>query len=239
MTILRWLTRIGYLLATLVLLFLLASGPVYKLGWVGLGIIFQILKLAVPAGLLAIVLLLIGRLSKAAGNRAVLVIVVLAALLYLPVNQALIARSVPHIHDISTDVTDPPRFSVAMVAARKDARNPPEYAGAETAELQHQAYPDIQTLRVATPAAGVFDLARELVDQRGWDIVQADPANGIIEASATSWWFGFVDDIIIRIVPNGEQTMIDMRSKSRIGSSDIGANARRIRDFLQQLQQQL
>jgi hypothetical protein len=126
-----------------------------------------------------------------------------------------------------------------MVAARDGARNPPEYAGPETARLQQQAYPDIQTLRVAGPAAAVFDQARQLVEQRGWNLLRADPATGIIEASDTTWWFGFVDDVIIRIQPDADQVVIDMRSKSRIGRSDIGANARRIRDFLHGLQRSL
>ncbi|GAB4119159.1 MAG: hypothetical protein Tsb0027_13150 [Wenzhouxiangellaceae bacterium] len=239
MHFLRWSTRFAYLLAALVLLFMLASGPVFKLGWVGFGSVFQGLMLAVPAGLIAMLLLLVGRLCKVTGNRAWLVMLLLAAVLFLPIQQALVARSVPGIHDISTDLTDPPRFSAAMVVARKDASNPPEYPGTETAQQQQQAYPHIQPLRLAADRSTVFAQARELVAANGWQLVQANPDRGIIEASDTSWWFGFVDDVIIRIQSDGSGSLVDMRSKSRIGRSDIGANAARIDSFLQQLQQRL
>jgi len=231
MKILRWLTRFAYLLAALVLLFMLASGPLFKLGWVGFGSIFQGLMLAVPAGVVAIVLLL-------TGNNALLVMLLLAAVLFLPIQQAMVARSVPAIHDISTDLSDPPRFSAAMVVARNDASNPPEYAGAETAQKQQQAYPQIQSLRLTADSSEVFAQARKLVEANGWQLVQANPASGIIEASDTSWWFGFVDDVVIRVQQDGTDSIVDMRSKSRIGRSDIGANARRIDAFLQQLQNQ-
>jgi len=238
MKILRWLTRFAYLLAALVLLFMLASGPLFKLGWVGFGSIFQGLMLAVPAGIVAIVLLLIGRLAKVTGNNALLVMLLLAAVLFLPIQQAMVARSVPAIHDISTDLSDPPRFSAAMMVARNDASNPPEYAGAETAQKQQQAYPQIQSLRLTADSSEVFAQARKLVEANGWQLVQANPASGIIEASDTSWWFGFVDDVVIRVQQDGTDSIVDMRSKSRIGRSDIGANARRIDAFLQQLQNQ-
>lgn len=237
MKILRWLTRLAYLLAALVLLFMFASGPVFKLGWVGFGSIFQGLMLAVPAGLLAIIVLLIGRLAKVTGNRAWLVMLLLAAVLFLPIQQALVARSVPAIHDISTDLTDPPRFSAAMVVARKDASNPPEYPGAETAQQQQQAYPHIQPLRLAADPGTVFAQAQELVEANGWQLMQANADSGIIEASDRTWWFGFVDDVIIRVQADSVGSIVDMRSKSRIGRSDIGANARRIDSFLQQLQE--
>lgn len=239
MKILRWLTRFAYLLAVLVVLFMLASGPVFKLGWVGFGSIFQGLMLAVPAGLAAIIVLLVGRLANVTGNRAWLVMLLLAAVLFLPIQQALVARSVPGIHDISTDLTDPPRFSAAMVVARKDASNPPEYPGAETAQQQQQAYPHIQPLRLAADPSTVYAQARELVTAKGWQLVQDNPDRGIIEASDRTWWFGFVDDVIIRIASDGSGSLLDMRSKSRIGRSDIGANARRIDSFLQQLQLRL
>ncbi len=239
MDVLRWLSRFAHLLAVLVVVFLLASGPLYKLGWLGLGDVFQGLRLAIPAGIAAWLVLLIARLAKVTGNSAWLLMLLLAAVLYLPIQQALVARSVPGIHDISTDLVDPPRFSAAMVEARKDARNPPEYPGAETAQQQQQAYPHIQPLRLAADRNTVFAQARELVAANGWQLVQANPDSGIIEASDTSWWFGFVDDVIIRIRSDGRGSLVDMRSKSRIGRSDIGANARRIDRFLQQLQQRL
>jgi len=238
MDFLRWLTRFAYLIAILVIVFMLASGPIFKQGWVGFGSIFQGLMLAVPLGLAAFILLLIGRLAKQTGNAAWVMMLLLVAVLYMPIQQALEARSVPAIHDITTDVSDPPRFSAAMVVARKDASNPPEYAGPDAASLQQEGYPEIQTLRLDADSGQVFERARRLVEANGWQLVQADPATGIIEASDTSWWFGFVDDVIIRIQSDNGVSIVDMRSKSRIGRSDIGANARRIQAFLQQLSDQ-
>lgn len=236
MTLLRWTTRIGYLLAVLALLSLLASGPAYRLGWADLGTIFAVLRLAVFAGMAAIAILLVGRLGGATGNTALAVILLLGAVLYLPVQQAIIARSVPAIHDISTDTVDPPRFSATMRAARENASNPPEYAGPETARLQREAYPGVRSLTVEAPPRQVIASARDLVATAGWELVHEDVSNGRLEASVTTWWFGFVDDVIIRVREQNGHSVVDVRSKSRIGRSDIGANARRIREFLAALQ---
>ena len=69
----------------------------------------------------------------------------------------------------------------------------------------------------------------------GWEIVAAEPDRGRIEATATTFWFRFKDDVVIRLTPRGYGTYVDVRSKSRIGGGDMGANANRIRRFLQRL----
>lgn len=233
MQIMQWLTRLAYVMAAACVLTVLLSGPLYKLGWWTFGSIFQTLRYTIPLGLIAIVVLLICRFSGAAGNRALLVAVVLAALLYLPVTQAMKARQLPYIHDISTDTVNPPAFSPAIVQARADASNPPEYAGADVAALQADAYPDIQPITVAFPPEEVMTRVTAIARDAGWEIVTQEPM--LLEATDTTFWFGFKDDVVIRLQPQGNGTRVDIRSKSRVGRSDIGKNAARIRAFTETL----
>ena len=138
------------------------------------------------------------------------------------------------IHDITTDIGNPPSFD-AVIPLRVDAPNPPEYAGTETAEQQRAAYPDIQTLTIEKPTDEVFDAAEAVVSELGWEIVSANRDTGRIEATDTTFWFRFKDDVVIRLTPRGYGTYVDIRSKSRVGTGDMGANAARIRRFLQNL----
>ena len=144
------------------------------------------------------------------------------------------AGGLPKIHDISTDTANPPRF-VAVVPLRKDAPNPAEYGGAEIADKQTQAYPDLKTLPLTIPPDQAFSLALKAAHSMGWSIVAAVPAEGRIEASDTTFWFGFIDDIVIRIRPSGNGSLLDIRSVSRVGLSDVGTNARRIRQFIKRV----
>lgn len=148
------------------------------------------------------------------------------------------AQSVPAIHDITTDLESPPEF-VDMVRLRQDAPNPAEYAGEETANQQRQAYPDIQPLIVDTGKQEVMDEIITLIQEREWTPVGIDRQEGRIEATETLAWFGFSDDVVFRVSETGEGTRIDMRSKSRIGRSDVGVNAERIDAFLADLQNRL
>jgi len=139
------------------------------------------------------------------------------------------------IHDITTDTVNPPQFE-AILPLRANAQNPPEYAGADTASQQLSAYPDIKTLTIKKPADVVYTAAEQAASKLGWDIVAADPATGRIEATDTTAWFHFKDDIVIRLTPHDLDTIVDVRSKSRVGRSDMGANAARIRAFLKLLE---
>lgn len=137
------------------------------------------------------------------------------------------AGTVPPIHDITTDTVNPPEF-VAVLPLRADAPNPPEYDPGQTAQ-QLEAYPDIETLRFDAAYGTVFDTALTVVQSLGLEIVAAEKAEGRIEATHTSRWWGFKDDVVIRIVEADGAVLVDIRSKSRIGGSDVGANAARIR----------
>lgn len=144
------------------------------------------------------------------------------------------ARSVPPIHDITTDTQNPPQF-VAIMPMRADAPNPPEYAGDSVAVQQKQAYPDIQPLRLSVPPDSAFQIALNEAQDMDWTIVASEPGEGRIEATARTFWFGFYDDVVVRITPDNGGSIIDVRSKSRVGRSDVGANAARIRDYLEEI----
>ena len=141
------------------------------------------------------------------------------------------SHRVPPIHDITTDTQNPPKF-VAIVKLRRDASNPVEYGGARVAMLQHMAYPDILPLEITEPPDNAFALALTAARKMGWEIVDANAHNGLIEATTTTFWFGFKDDVVVRITAQKHGSRIDVRSASRVGISDLGANAERIRTFL-------
>jgi uncharacterized protein (DUF1499 family) len=82
-------------------------------------------------------------------------------------------------------------------------------------------------------------LALQAARDMGWEIVDADPVEGRIEATDRTLWFGFADDVVIRLATTDSGTRLDVRSKSRIGGSDVGANARRIRRYLARLDRML
>jgi len=149
------------------------------------------------------------------------------------------ARGTPGIHDITTDTDNPPAFVAVVPLRAVDAQNPPEYSGPEAAAAQKQAFPDLQPLYVSRPANVVFAAARDLVIENGWTLVDANEAEGRIEATAETGWVRFKDDVVIRIQPGRDQTRVDVRSKSRVGRGDMGTNASRVRDFLGSLQANL
>jgi len=142
------------------------------------------------------------------------------------------------IHDISTDTEHPPDFE-ALLPLRVGARNPAGYPGKKVAALQKQAYPDLEPLKVAVPFPAVFQAALDTARELGWEVVSHDPGRGRIEAVATTRWLRFKDDVVVRLERQGEQVRVDVRSKSRVGQSDLGENARRIRRFLNALHKRI
>ena len=152
-------------------------------------------------------------------------------------NQFYQVQSLPAIHNISTDTENPPAFS-AIVPLREEGANPLAYT-AEIAEQQLAAYPQVKPYRSATPSNELFDTVVEVVREMGWDLVAADKQSGLVEATDTTLLWGFKDDVVIRLqgvdTPQGPTTQVDLRSVSRVGGSDIGANAKRITGFLDAL----
>lgn len=134
------------------------------------------------------------------------------------------------IHDISTDTDNPPAF-VEVARLRGPDDNPVEYSGPDAAAAQREAYPDIEPVVLLDPPAFVFDTALQVATDMGWEIVAADAASGRIEATATTPFVGFKDDVVIRVAGRGPEAVVDIRSKSRVGRGDMGVNARRVREF--------
>lgn len=146
----------------------------------------------------------------------------------------------PPIHDITTDTDNPPQF-VEVLPLRGPDTNPVEYGTfrdmtpERQAAMQAEAYPDIQPLYFDAAPGEVFERALQAVDALGWELVSADPEAGRIEATDTTFWFRFKDDVVIRIRAEGDQTRLDARSTSRVGTSDVGKNAERLRAFFAEL----
>jgi Protein of unknown function (DUF1499) len=155
------------------------------------------------------------------------------------------AFTVPAIHDISTDLADPPMFRTLTL--RTD--NLDAVPGMDDADMKgmspqqrwvvvHQKeYGDIRSVRINEPVPSVIAKAERLAEARGWDIAVALPEEGRLEATDTSALFRFKDDIVLRVRPTdtGEGSIVDMRSVSRVGVSDLGVNAKRVRSFLADL----
>lgn len=138
------------------------------------------------------------------------------------------------IHDISTDLDNPPPF-VEVAKLRGPGDNPAEYTGGDTPEQQRNAYPDLETIVLLDPYTFVFNTALEAAQEMGWEIVASDPSTGLIEATDTTPFVGFKDDVVIRVQAQSAETLVDVRSKSRLGRGDMGVNAARIRAFTEKL----
>lgn len=212
------------------------AGPAYRYAHVELGTVFEMMKYGVYAaggavvlGVIWIIFALIGR-SAAGVGAFVLALIVAAGAAYIPITMQQTAAKVPFIHDITTDIVSPPPF-VAIKPLRADAPNGVDYT-TDPAE-QQKGYPDIQPLVVDGVApADLFKRAEATARAMGWEIVAAEAAEGRIEATDTTAWFGFKDDVVIRITAQGTGSRLDIRSMSRVGKSDLGKNADRIRKFL-------
>jgi uncharacterized protein (DUF1499 family) len=144
------------------------------------------------------------------------------------------ARDRPPIHDISTDTEVPPRF-VALLAARDRAGARSDYGGQSVATQQLRAYPKLGSVTLTLAPDQAFERALSAARDLGWSIVAAVPDEGRIEASDRSFWFGFTDDVVIRIRGHENGSLIDIRSVSRVGIGDLGVNAARIQAFTEKL----
>ncbi|MEO6170740.1 MAG: DUF1499 domain-containing protein [Lysobacter sp.] len=229
------LSRLALTIAVVAALVLLLAGPGTRLGLWDFRTGFAMMRWAVFIGLggaaLAIVMLLVPSMRRTQARALAIALVLGLLVAFIPWNAMRGAKQVPPIHDISTDTANPPAF-VAILPLRADAPNPASYGGPEIAEQQITAYPDLRSHTTQVPAPQAFEQALAAARAMGWQIVASDPASGRIEASDTTRWFGFIDDVVIRVQAEGAGSRIDVRSVSRVGKSDAGANARRIRAYL-------
>lgn len=226
------------LAVTLLAVVLLALAAVGTRGdWWDFRTGFVLFRSALVAGLGAIVITLAGlvlALLARSGRTALLALATLAvigAVAAVPVTHLRSAGRVPPIHDVTTDPDDPPRF-VAVLPRRQGAPNPAEHGGPALAAQQRVGYPDLAPARLPAQPDRVFARAVEVARALGWEVVATEPAEGRLEATARTRWFGFRDDVVVRVRPDGPGSRVDVRSVSRVGRSDLGTNARRIREFL-------
>ncbi|MDB5808847.1 MAG: hypothetical protein JWN94_969 [Betaproteobacteria bacterium] len=230
----------GFALASLTGFVALFAGLGTRWGWWDYRTGFSILTVAVWSGLIAAAISVVAIANALRhGPRRALIFgihgLIIGALVFgVPWFVVHEGRKLPPIHDITTDTEDPPAF-VAVLPLRKDSPNTVEYGGAELAAQQKKGYPDLGPATLPMPPRAAFELALDVARRSGWEIVAAAAGDNRIEATATTDWFGFKDDIVIRIKPKDAGSRVDVRSVSRVGRSDLGTNARRIREFLRQL----
>ncbi len=186
-----------------------------------LGLIFALMRTPRTEGVLA---------------QSALALVLAIAVIAIPTLGVLLNRGsgLPAIHDITTDLEDPPAF-VDVLPLRADAANPSEYGGPGIAAQQRRAYPDILPVTIDQPPEQVFDRALATVQELGWTVAASNRQAGRIEATDTTFWFGFKDDVVVRIRPANGGSRVDVRSLSRVGGGDVGTNAKRIRTFMERL----
>jgi uncharacterized protein (DUF1499 family) len=229
---------IAFGLAALALVVLGVAGPVYRLG-ASLATAYEIMRWAEYVGIAASLLAVGAAIYSYRGRKwtgtlvSALALVVGLTAVAIPMAWQRRAQRLPSIHDITTDLDNPPAFQ-AILSKRAGAPNrldrPPQLA-----LLQREGYPDLAPITVATPPATTFDRALAVAQARGWEIITADKSTGRIEATETTRWFGFTDDIVVRLTPWGAGTRVDVRSAARTGAGDLGRNASRIRRFLDDL----
>ncbi len=245
------MTRLAFFAGILAIILLVIVGPAYRLGVLPL----RAALLGAASGfLLFVVTFIVGAIGLLAGGRRAFdrsraAIPVIALSLVLTIVAGLWisrGRGSPPIHDVTTDLKDPPAFKdIVPLRAAAGAVNPVEYARSQSihgklfnvSDAQRSAYPDIQPLALAQPAAQALQMARQVARDMGWDIVAVVPSEGRIEATDTTWYFGFKDDVVIRVRPGSSGSRVDVRSESRVGLGDAGTNARRVRAYLAKLRE--
>jgi uncharacterized protein (DUF1499 family) len=234
----------GLVLAIVAGLALLLAGPGHRFGWWSLGTGFGMIRFAAYGGIAAAVIsaaaLILAPLrgQRRGMFRALAGLAIGLITVGIPAYYLYTARSVPPIHDVSTDTEDPPAFE-AILPLRAEAPNPASYGGAAVAAQQRAAYPDIAPADYPIATEAAFEAAVAAAREMGWDIVATDEAAGWIEATDQTFWFGFIDDIVIRVRPTDAGSRIDVRSTSRVGVSDMGTNAARVRAYLAELEDQI
>ena len=237
------LARLAFTAACVAAVVVAACGPLHRYFGFDVDIVFYLFRYGfyVAAGAIALGLACVVP-TRPGGRRrgfvaAVLAVVIGFSAASAPFVMFLQAVGSPRINDISTDTSDPPPFVVTL-DMRRDAVTPAAYPGKSAAEQQHAAYPEIVPIDLGLSPAEAFKKVDAVATEMGWEVVARAPNDGRLEAIATTSWFGFHDDIVVRIRPDGSGgSKVDIRSKNRVGRSDFGANARRIREFSEELRE--
>ncbi|MGQ0836379.1 MAG: DUF1499 domain-containing protein [Gammaproteobacteria bacterium] len=244
-------TRVGLWVIAAGVALALASGPLHRFELVGFRPALLMLGigalLAIIGALLAALGLISGALRRSPVPRAAAAagIVVAVGLFGYLLSWMVQARSAAMIHEVSTDLEDPPAFvELKAVRERTPGVNPTEYVAEmkgrdgpiDVPAAQRKHYPDIQPLTLDVTPDEAEARARRSIRELGWEIVADSPEEGRIEATDTTRLFGFKDDIVVRVRPVNGGARVDARSKSRVGLGDAGTNAKRVRRFLELMQ---
>lgn len=237
--------QVALLLAVSAVVLCILSGVGTQLNWWHFSAGFVQLRWSVYIAIGSIVCAAVGITAIMSSNAkkgmvlAIISVVFAAPVIIVPVQWKRTASVVPPIHDITTDTVNPPQFN-ELVSLRGDDANSLEYEGKTIAELQIQAYPEVKPLILEKSQVNTFDLALAVARDMRWEVVSANVQDRRIEAIHTTFWFGFKDDIVVRIsASNTGGSKVDVRSVSRVGRSDLGTNARRIERYLQAIQERL
>jgi uncharacterized protein (DUF1499 family) len=234
------LARLAFIAACVGALIVAVSGPLHRFLGIDVDIVISLFRYGFYVACAAIALALATIVPTRPGERrrgfvaALLGLAIGGAAAWAPLMLFLQAVGAARINDVSTDTADPPPM-VTTLQMRSDAVTPAAYPGKAAADQQHEAYPDIAPIVLDLAPAEAFKRVDAVAMAMGWEVVARVPADGRIEAIDTSSWFGLRDDIVVRIRPEGAGSRIDIRSKSRLGRADLGANAQRIRTFTAKL----
>ncbi|AWF80734.1 DUF1499 domain-containing protein [Microbulbifer sp. A4B17] len=236
----NWLLRVQWILLLLIVL----AAAALRFGVLHFSVVFKIFVFSGGAALVVALLSLFVFVWGVSKSKPLVRSNALwAALLgLLPVAIPLVTVGqgnfdVPRIHDITTDTRNPPQYQ-EVLKLRQKGDNSAEYGGEKVAELQREAdiYADIMPLHVDFPIARTTEIAAEVAEDLGWKVVSYEPQRGHLEAVAKTPILGFTDDIVVRVsADEGGGSKVDVRSSSRVGVSDLGTNAKRIRQFLEEL----
>ncbi len=222
-----------------------AAGPAYQLEFLDLRGAMLALTGGVAGGALAVLLgalavrATLGLGGKRGRGRAVAAMAVGVLVVAIPSPYFLASVTSPAIHDLSTDTEDPPAF-VALADDRAAAPHGVDYPGERASMLQAAAYPEVApAIYPGVNRDEVFRAVKASAEELGWQVVAADSAAGQLEATDRSFWFGFIDDVVIRVRETDDGVRVDIRSASRLGESDLGANAERIGRFFAEMDRRL
>lgn len=230
---------------TLVLLLAIAnvvvasiSGFGVRMEWWGYPTGFSILKIAFYCGLAvgvgALVMLAIGFLKNLPIKVMAVAAFALAGLTAAgPLLTAKSFREIPTYGNIATNLENSPEFVFLAEERAATAENPALFTTAEAADLQRKYFPELGSIISNRSAAELAQATRQLFSNKGWELAPTDNGAERVEATATSFWFGFKDDVVVVLqsLPDGS-TLIDARSASRVGKFDGGANVKRVQKIL-------
>ncbi|SDK29562.1 DUF1499 domain-containing protein [Microbulbifer yueqingensis] len=236
-----WLVRAQLVLVGTILV----AGLALRLDLAHFRPVFQVFKYAglgmLGVALASMLVFIWGLVKRQPATRTAALWAVVLGLLPVAVPLLTVGRdnfSVPPIHDITTDLENPPRYR-AVLALREEGDNSARYDGEQVARQQREAdiYEDIRPLELDQSVAEVTAMAAEAAKDLGWRIVARDDRAGHLEAVDRTPLLGFRDDVVVRVTTQDGGSRVDVRSSSRVGVSDLGANAERIRRFLTELEE--